>query len=143
MAEVSVENNGLINNGDGITLSYLTRIFETSYFSTAYALQNSLTEKKLYRKNYGTAAVQCLLDYLHVIPFLVHRKFLYHQSLFLFRRYLTEREISLYLHDRSRFQLWRSVSFLGQIFSMDSASIAHLDLYALCCTYLIAKRVHF
>ena len=88
MTDVSVENSGLINNGDGLTLSYVTRILETSFFSTAYALQNSLTEKKLYRKNYGTAAVQCLLDYLHVIPFLVHRKFLCHKSLFLFRRYL-------------------------------------------------------
>lgn len=68
----ALEEAGLINNGDGITLTYVLSVLESSFFSVAYTLQNDLNHKKLYRKNYAFAAFQCLLDYLHVIPFLVH-----------------------------------------------------------------------
>ncbi len=70
-----VENGGLINNGDGITFSYVTSVLETSVFAIGYALQNKITEKRLYRKNYLTALFQNCLDYAHIVPFLVHGKF--------------------------------------------------------------------
>ena len=74
MAEMA-ENNGLINNGDGITFKYLVTVIETSIFATAYKLQNKITEKRLYRKNILTSMFQNCLDYAHIVPFLVHSKF--------------------------------------------------------------------
>jgi hypothetical protein len=77
MAENSLENTNVINNGDGITLSYIVKVLETSFFAVVYALQSNLNEKKLYRKNYTTCFFQSLLDYIHVIPFLVHGKLVF------------------------------------------------------------------
>lgn len=74
MAEMT-ENNGLINNGDGITFNYIVKVVETSVFATAYQLQNKITEKRLYRKNILTGIFQNCLDYVHIVPFLVHSKF--------------------------------------------------------------------
>ena len=76
MAETVGENSGLINNGDGITFKYLGTVIETSIFSVGYALQSKLTEKRLYRMNFFTAFFQNCLDYAHLVPFLIHGKFL-------------------------------------------------------------------
>ncbi len=70
------ESNGLINNGDGITFKYLATVIETSIFATGYKLQNKINEKRLYRRNISTALFQNALDYAHLVPFLVHSKFL-------------------------------------------------------------------
>ncbi len=75
MAELNnVENSGLINNGDGITFKYVRSVIETSYFAATYALQNSLNDVKLYRKNYVTTFLVSILEVLQIIPFLVHGK---------------------------------------------------------------------
>ncbi len=71
----AAENNGLINNGDGITFRYVTSVIENSYFAVTYAIQSVINEKTLYRKNYVSTFFQCLLDYVHVIPFLIHGNF--------------------------------------------------------------------
>ena len=70
----SFENTSLINNGDGITFKYVTTVIESSFFAMTYALQSKVNEVKLYRKNVLTCLGQTILDYLHVIPFLVHGK---------------------------------------------------------------------
>ena len=75
MAESTLEGNGLINNGDGITIAYVFKTIETTFFATTYALQNRVNEVRLYRKNYLSAFLSNLLDYVHIIPFLVHSKF--------------------------------------------------------------------
>ena len=78
MAELNnVENNGLINNGDGITFKYVLSVIETSYFAATYALQNSLNDVKLYRKNYATTFAFSVLEILQIIPFLVHGKLVF------------------------------------------------------------------
>lgn len=77
MADSSAfEGTGLINNGDGITFKYAITILEDSFFAVNYIIQNHLNAAKLYRKNHLATIFQCLLDYLHVIPFLVHSKHL-------------------------------------------------------------------
>lgn len=76
MAEVG-ENNGLINNGDGITFKYLVTVIETSIFTAGYKLQNKITEKRLYRKNILKSIFENSLDYAHLVPFLVHSKFIH------------------------------------------------------------------
>ena len=75
MAEASAfEGTGLVNNGDGITLKYAATIVENSFFAVNYAIQNHLNAAKLYRKNHFSTLIASLLDYCHIIPFLVHRK---------------------------------------------------------------------
>lgn len=69
-------STSLLNNGDGLTFRYIANLLETSLFATAYALQSQLNSIKLYRKTALSALFHCLLDYLHVIPFLVHCEFL-------------------------------------------------------------------
>ena len=64
-----------MNNGDGLTYKFITSVIENSFFAVTYALQFKVNEVRLYRKNYFSTFVQTLLDYLHIIPFLVHREF--------------------------------------------------------------------
>ena len=71
----TLENNGLINNGDGITFKYVMSVMETSYFASIYSIQNQLNDTKLYRKNYNSTILFTFLEYLQIIPFLVHGKF--------------------------------------------------------------------
>jgi hypothetical protein len=58
----------------GLTFQNLANVFEKTIFSLAYTLQFNVNEVKLYRKNYATLFAHCLFDYIHVVPFLVHRK---------------------------------------------------------------------
>jgi hypothetical protein len=73
MAE-NLEGSGLMNNGDGWTYKFITSVIENSFFAVTYALQFKVNEVRLYRKNYFWTFVQTLMDYLHIIPFLVHRE---------------------------------------------------------------------
>ena len=123
MAEASsFEGTGLVNNGDGITLKYAVTILENSFFAVNYAIQSHLNAAKLYRKNHFSTLMASLLDYLHVIPFLVHRKYL---CLSARARFLT-----LFFSDRG-IQLWRSLPCLGKVCQLDSTPIANLHLCSL------------
>ena len=77
MAE-NLEGSGLMNNGDGLTYKFITTVIENSFFAVTYGLQSKANEVRLYRKNFLSTFVQTLLDYFHIIPFLVHREFFLH-----------------------------------------------------------------
>lgn len=68
---------GVLNTADGITFKFITTVIENTFFAVNYAIQSKLNEAKLYRKNYVTTFFSCLLDYLHVIPFLIYSKSLF------------------------------------------------------------------
>ena len=70
---------GVLNTADGITFKFITAVIENTFFAVNYAIQNKLNEAKLYRMNYVTTFFACLLDYLHVIPFLIYSKSLFLQ----------------------------------------------------------------
>ena len=68
---------GVLNPTDGITLNFITSVIENTFFAVNYAIQAKLNEAKLYRKNYVSTFFACLLDYLHVIPFLIYSELFY------------------------------------------------------------------
>jgi hypothetical protein len=71
----SFETNGLLlNNGDGFTFKFITSLIENSFFAVTYGLQSKINAAPLYRRNYFSTFVQSLLDFIHFVPFLVHRK---------------------------------------------------------------------
>ncbi len=68
---------GVLNPTDGITFNFITSVIENTFFAVNYAIQAKLNDAKLYRKNYVSTFFACLLDYLHVIPFLIYSKLFY------------------------------------------------------------------
>ena len=67
--------SALIYAQEGFTAKYFFALLEDSYFGILLSIQTSINEQKLVRNNWGQAGFYWILDFLHIIPFLVHGKF--------------------------------------------------------------------
>ena len=65
-------NAALIYAQEGFTAKYVFSLLEDTYFAILFSLHTTLVEKKLVRLNTGYFLFANILDFFHIIPFLVH-----------------------------------------------------------------------
>ena len=65
-------NAALIYAQEGFTLKYALALYEDTYFGILFSLQETIKDRKLVRNNIVYSNFCTILDFLHIIPFLVH-----------------------------------------------------------------------
>jgi hypothetical protein len=70
-------NASLIYAQEGYTPKYFISLLEDTYFGIMFSLQSVINERMLVRNNIGEFIFSVILDLFHIVPFLIHKGFLF------------------------------------------------------------------